>query len=82
MTAFFQAQHPFALLQEPNNSAAFTNPKIVVQPSDKLEIIGAESVETMGTLSITWVKVACGKGEGFHQEARAGPIRGTATIAG
>ena len=82
MTAFFQAQLPFALLQEPRNSAAFTNPKIVVQPFDKLEIIGAESVETIGTLSVAWVKIACGKGEEIHQEARAGPIRGTATIAG
>ncbi len=64
MADFFQVPFNVPLRAEPRNASGFTAPKIEVDPSDKLEIVGAEIADPVLTAK-KWVKVKCAKGEGF-----------------
>ena len=64
MADFFQVPFNVPLRAEPRNASGFTAPKIEVDPSDELEIVGAEIPDPVLTAK-KWVKVKCAKGEGF-----------------
>lgn len=74
MSKLFQVPNPMTLLTEPRNAAPFTSPKIVVDQTDRLEIIAEAPDEVIGGLTVRWVKVRCAKGEGFLKRDRLRPF--------
>ena len=64
MADVFQVPFNVPLRAEPRNSSGFTVPKIEVDPSDKLEIVGTDIPDPVLPTK-KWVKVKCAKGEGF-----------------